>query len=181
MFRQGESEFMTHPMYKKRRTWKSVVLGAAAIATCTSAIGQPAQAQRVQSPLLSIFENVTLSPRFSPDPLTIRGISGGSVSAKEIAGRVDTATGPCIGFTDARPDHTLVLTNFFSYLNLQVQSPEDTTLIIRGPGGSWCNDDAEGKNPGIAGEWLAGKYEIWIGSYKPNSYHPYLIRLTEVR
>ena len=144
-------------------------------------VNSPVQAQPVQSTLLSIFENVTISPRFAPDPMTIRGISGGSTSSQQIAGRADTMTGPCLGYTDAKPDHTLVLKEFFNYLSLQVESPEDTTLIIKGPGGTWCNDDYKGKNPGIAGQWLAGTYQVWVGSYKPNSYHPYQIKLTEVR
>ncbi|MBE9178992.1 hypothetical protein IQ268_10505 [Oculatella sp. LEGE 06141] len=139
----------------------------------------PVQAQQSPAPLLSIFENVTLSPNFSPDPTTIRGISGGSRPASEISGRAETATGPCSGFVDAEPDHTMVLTEFFDYLSLAVQSPEDTTLVVRGPGGSWCNDDYDGKNPGIAGQWLSGTYEIWVGSYQEDKYHPYIVRITE--
>ena len=142
-------------------------------------IQAPAQAQQVQSP--PIFESVTLSPKFSPDPMVIRGVSGGSTAAQKITGRVETATGSCIGFVDEKPDHTLTLTEFFNYLNLQVDSAEDTTLVVNGPGGTWCNDDYKGKNPGIAGQWLAGKYQIWVGSYNKGKYNPYVIRVTEVR
>lgn len=131
------------------------------------------------SPSPTIFENVTLSPAFSPDPTTIRGISGGPDAADQVAGRADTVTGPCNGFVDQQPDHTLVLTEFFNYLSLQIQSSEDTTLVIRGPGGTWCNDDYSGKNPGIAGQWLSGTYQIWIGSYNESGYYPYVIRMTE--
>lgn len=136
------------------------------------------RAQQAQSP--PIFENVTIRPKFSPDPLTIRGISGGSVPAAKVAGRQESATGPCVGFVDDKPDHTVVLTSFFNYLSLQVQSPEDTTLVISGPGGTWCNDDSQGKNPGMAGQWLAGTYGIWVGSYSKNKYVPYIIKITEV-
>jgi hypothetical protein len=138
---------------------------------------QPAIAQNPTN----IFENVTLSPNFTPDPTTLRGISGGEVPAGQVTSRSDSATGPCNGFVDAQPDHTLVLTQYFNYLSLQVQATEDTTLIIRGPGGTWCNDDYSGKNPGIAGQWLSGTYQIWIGSYQQNTYHPYVIRITELR
>ncbi|NJR59790.1 MAG: hypothetical protein HC769_13660 [Cyanobacteria bacterium CRU_2_1] len=130
---------------------------------------------------LTIFENVTLDPGFTPDPTTVRGISGGSLTAGDIAGRAETATGPCNGFVDEQPDHTIVLNEFFNYLSLQVQSPEDTTLVIRGPGGTWCNDDYADQNPGIAGQWLSGTYQIWIGSYEPETYHPYVIRISETR
>jgi hypothetical protein len=59
-----------------------------------------------------------------------------------------------------------------------VESPQDTTILISGPGGTWCNDDFEGKNPGIAGQWLAGTYKVWVGSYDKNNYHPYIIRIS---
>jgi hypothetical protein len=152
---------------------------ASALVAGALAVGSAAQAQPVQSP--PIFENVRIGPRFSPDPLVIRGISGGSVPVRSIAGRAETPTGPCVGFVDEQPDHTLVLTSFFNFLSLQVESPEDTTILIKGPGGSWCNDDLQGKNPGAAGQWLAGTYGIWIGSYEKNQYHPYVIRLSEVQ
>lgn len=139
----------------------------------------PAQAQ--QTPPPPMFENVTIGPKFSPDTLTVRGISGGSVPGKNIAGRAETANGPCVGFVDEKPDHTLVLTDFFNYLSLKVQSPNDTTIIVRGPGGTWCNDDSQGKNPGIAGEWLAGNYNVWVGSFDKSNYHPYRLRITKNR
>ncbi len=128
-----------------------------------------------------IFEPVTLSPKFSPDPMIIRGISGGDVAAKTITGRESTDTGPCSGFIDREPDHILTLKSFFNYLSLQVQSAEDTTLVIMGPGGTWCNDDYQGHNPGIAGQWLAGTYRVWVGSYAQKKYIPYVIKLTEVK
>lgn len=108
----------------------------------------------------------------------IRGISGGSIPAAEIANREMTPNGPCVGLVDEEPDHHIVLTKFFNYLSLEVSSSQDTTLVIRGPGGSWCNDDQEGKNPGIAGQWLKGTYEIWVGSYEEDNYRPYTIKIT---
>lgn len=139
----------------------------------------PLPAQPFPSSMTTIFENVTLAPAFAPDPMTVRGISGGAMAANELMGRSETATGPCMGFIDQQPDHRMVLTQFFNYLNLQIQSSDNTTLVIRGPGGTWCNDDYAGKNPGIAGQWLSGTYEIWIGSYDQNTYHPYVIQMTE--
>lgn len=136
-------------------------------------------AQPLQFKSTPMFENVTLYPEFSPDPVMIRGLSGGPVSAQDTAGREETPTGSCMGFVDDKPDHTLVLNGFFQYLSLQVTSNEDTVLVIRGPGGSWCNDDYIDMNPGIAGQWLSGKYDIWVGSYKPNAYHPYVIKITD--
>ncbi len=129
--------------------------------------------------LTSIFEDVNLYPQSPQNRTIIRGLSGGPISAKETTGRENTVTGPCVGFIDQEPDHRLVLNGFFESLKLEVKSSEDTTLVIRGPGGSWCNDDFEGKNPGIIGQWFSGTYEIWVGSYQRNKYYPYLIILTK--
>jgi hypothetical protein len=136
-----------------------------------------ASAQIFTSP--PIFQNLNVRPNFAPDTQTMQGISGGSVPLADVVGTRDTATGPCVGFADERPDHKLVLDSFFNNLRIEVQSPKDTTIAIEGPGGVWCNDDYRGKNPGFAGQWLPGTYKIWVGSYKPNDYNPYTIRLRE--
>jgi len=136
----------------------------------------PAQAQEAP-----IFENVTIGRKFSPDPMTVRGISGGLVPAEQVAGRAETPNGPCVGFVDDKPDHTLVLTGDFEYLKIQLQSPGDTTIVVKGTGGSWCNDSFSAKNAGIAGQWLKGTYGIWVGSYDKTQYIPYKLKITEVR
>ncbi len=165
-------------MHKKVLNRGVALLSMIASTAVGLATYNPAQAQPASPP---IFENVTIGRNFSPNPLTVRGISGGSVPGKNVAGRAETANGPCVGFVDEQPDHTVVLKDFFNYLSLQVQSPEDTTMIVSGPGGSWCNDDSEGKNPGIAGQWLAGTYNVWVGSFDQTKSHPYILRITESR
>ncbi len=143
----------------------------------TSTIHARADAQKTPP----IFGDITISDKFSPDPFIVRGMSGGSVPGKQVAKRVQTATGPCTGFVDEAPDHTLVLTSKFNYLKLQVESPADTTLIIKGPGGTWCNDEFNGQNPGMVGEWLPGTYQIWVGSYEQGKYLPYTLQITKVK
>ena len=139
----------------------------------TGGFNQVANAQ----PASQIFGDVTIQHPFSPDPLTVRGMSGGSIPGSQIAGTETTPTGPCKGFMDEKPDHTLELVSKFEYLKLVVNSPADTTMIIKGPGGTWCNDDFDGKNPGVVGEWLPGTYQIWIGSYKENDSLPYTLKI----
>lgn len=128
-----------------------------------------------------IFGDITINQKFSPDPLIVRGMSGGSLPGKQVAGTSETPTGPCSGFVDEPPDHTLALTSKFEYLKLQVQSPQDTTILVKGPGGTWCNDDLNNKNPGIVGEWLPGNYQIWVGSYEKDKFFPYTLQITEVK
>jgi hypothetical protein len=145
--------------------------------------GAIASAQTTPTPAVitsddTIFEDVTLTPNFTPNPVTVHGISGGSIPASEIAGRDETSTGLCIGFVDEEPDHVMTLTQFFDYLKLDVEGSGDTSLVIRGPGGSWCNDNFGTLNPGIEGQWFSGTYEIWIGSPTSDTYYPYVLHLS---
>lgn len=126
-----------------------------------------------------IFGDITIDRQFSPNPLTVRGMSGGSVPASKVNGGSKTQTGTCSGFVDKEADHNLKLLSKFDYLKIQVESPADTTIMIKGPGGTWCNDDLHGKNPGIVGEWLKGSYKIWVGSYEKGKYLPYTLKITE--
>ncbi|WP_413200658.1 hypothetical protein [Nostoc piscinale] len=157
---------------------RGIQLSLAMLAFCVASITNTiTHAQEAPT----IFGDVTLNHPFSPDPITVRGMSGGSISGNKVAGRRETITGPCDGFVDAAPDHTLELKTRFDYLRLQVQSPQDVTLIVKGPGGTWCNDDFEGKNAGMSGEWLPGNYQVWVGSYNQGQYYPYTLTITEVK
>jgi hypothetical protein len=111
----------------------------------------------------------------------MRSTAGGAIAVKEIVGKTSTPTGPCTGFANSKPNHVLVLTTFFKSLSVLVDSPEDTALAIQGPGGVWCNDDYVGKNPGIAGQWLPGTYNIWVSSYAKDRQPSYILRITEER
>lgn len=161
----------------KQTLTKKIKLSCMLFTLCISTvIPTVAKAQEVP-----IFGDVRINRKFSPDPLIVKGMSGGSIPASEVGVKKETPTGRCNGFVDTKPDHTLVLQNKFDYLKLVVESPADTTLIIKGPGGVWCNDDFNGKNPGIVGEWLRGTYEVWVGSYQKGKYFPYELKITEVK
>ncbi|MBR8833914.1 MAG: hypothetical protein DSM106950_07715 [Stigonema ocellatum SAG 48.90 = DSM 106950] len=138
-----------------------------------------AQAYGQETPPPMFFGDLRIDRNFSPDRLIVRGMSGGSISGKEIVGRTVTPTGSCTGYYDEQPNHTLELTSKFDYLKLLVDSPKNTILMVTGPGGTWCNDYFDGKNPGIVGEWLSGTYNVWIGSNKKDEYLPYTLEVTE--
>jgi hypothetical protein len=127
-----------------------------------------------------LFQDITISPNFHPDPTFLRGISGGTLPAITLTGVSKTVTGFCVGYLHEYPDHQLTLTEFFGSLRLMVESEGDTAIVVRGPGGVWCNDDFDGKNPGAIGFWLPGTYEIWVASYDQGEYYPYRIQLSEV-
>lgn len=128
-----------------------------------------------QDPPANLLQDIELAPGFRPDPLNLEGISGGREPTETVAGTSSTATGPCVGFVDEQPDHELTLLSNFDFLALEVESQQDTVLLLKGPGGVWCNDDSVGHNPRIAGEWLAGSYSVWIGSYGQGRYYPYTL------
>ncbi|MCS6960810.1 MAG: hypothetical protein RMK91_12275 [Pseudanabaenaceae cyanobacterium SKYGB_i_bin29] len=139
----------------------------------------PVFAQTLPSPksTIKLFENATIAP--GKTPITLRGISGGSKETQELSRTPKTETGECIGFVDSNPDHEITLTAQLNYLRLSVKSPGDTILLIKGPGGTWCNDDSTDRNPRIEGQWLAGTYQIWVGSYSKDTSYPYLLEISE--
>ena len=128
---------------------------------------------------VKMFEDIAIAPSFGSKEIELRGISGGTVETQKTSGRKSTETGACIGFIDKVADHKITLTKPFKYLKLQVKSSGDTIMLVRGPGGSWCSDDVSDRNPVISGDWLAGTYEVWIGSYEENNSFPYLLQITE--
>jgi len=123
------------------------------------------------------FASVTIAPGFTPDPLTVTGKSGGPTDASRLG---NSPSGPCVGMIDTTPDHEMTLTSDFDYLELRVESRQDTSLVIQGPGGNRCNDDDEGLNPGIRGAWRKGTYKIFVGSVD-EGVHPYRLHITEIR
>ncbi len=124
-------------------------------------------------------QQVALKHHFTPNPVVLEGISGGKLKASEVVKTQETSTGYCDGYVNSQPNHILVLENFFKFLKIEVESQHDTTILIAGPGGVWCNDDSYTTNPLIEGEWQEGKYNIWIGSYQKNSTNSYQIKITE--
>ncbi len=145
-------------------------IAAGAIALIPSLLVMPAFA-----------ETATIAPGFLPNPITIKGVAGGAIDAVSLVNRQSTPTGECTGFTKREPHLTLTLRAFFNALSIRVQSEEDTALVIEGPGGVWCNDDEDNKNPGIAGQWLPGTYKIWVTTYAKDRTPAYTLRIRESR
>ncbi|MBD2090895.1 hypothetical protein H6F67_13645 [Microcoleus sp. FACHB-1515] len=101
------------------------------------------------------YQSFNLAPGFMPDPAVGTGLSGGS-----------RATNDC-GYVDAAnaPDHVVTLTRPFQFLRASVEAEGDVTLLITGPDGRYCSDDANGLMPEVSGFWPAGTYQIWVGDF----------------
>ena len=122
--------------------------------------------------------NIAIDRNTISQPMAISGISGGAIAALDITKTKNTATGYCDGFASQKPNHILKIDTFFDYLRLEVESSADTTILVKGAGGVWCNDDAGSANPVIEGQWQPGVYQIWVGSYQADASDRYKIKIT---
>jgi len=107
------------------------------------------------------YGNFTVGAGFTPDPQTATGVSGYSAE-----GRVDAAAfgKQCTGFIDVTPDHTITVTSSVN-LRLTVSSEIDSVLVIRGPAGTFCDDDSAGSGDAqVNALFTPGEYEVYIGN-----------------
>ena len=120
-------------------------------------------------------QTVTLSPGFSPDPQRLSGTAGGTTDAS-VHG--STPLGGCFGWIPATPQHVLTLTDHLEWLSARVSASGDTTLVVEGPVGWWCNDDDIGLNAGMSGQWAPGTYRLYVGTYDQGQALPYTLTLS---
>ncbi|MEM1279606.1 MAG: hypothetical protein AAGG53_06160 [Cyanobacteria bacterium P01_H01_bin.152] len=122
---------------------------------------------------------VTLAAGFAPNPTELVGTGGGDRPAAEVVNTANSPTGQCLGYISTAPHEEVVLETHFSNLEMRVESALDTTLVISGPGGVWCNDDNGSQNPAIVGAWLPGKYRVWVGAYRAEQIPDYILYVQE--
>ncbi len=149
LWKQSEQDKM-----KTRIDWLVVPTALAISLAVTGAYA--AQAQVVQ-----------LTPKFQPDPLVVRGTSGGAKSSD-------------CGNIAAAPNQVIQVTESLPYLRLSVQSDGQPTLLINGPGGRFCvlGDSYPGGNPEISGYWKAGRYSVYVGD-RAQGQHPYTLSISQ--
>ena len=150
------------------------ILAMAASAAAILAI--PAAAQNING--RPNFGTVNLRSGFIPDPRIVPVVSGGNIAASRIRG-------DCRGFISASPDVRVVYANGRLPLIISVDSSADTTLVVNGPDGRYrCDDDGgvNGLNPSIRYDRpQAGRYEIWVGSYRSGENSRARVHISEVR
>lgn len=123
-----------------------------------------------------IYETVTLTSGFAPDPYIVRMSSGGANDAS-------TLGGTCAGFIASSPDVRLNYDAGSLPLYISASSMADTTLVVNAPDGNWyCDDDSGlGTNPRV---WfqtpLSGRYEIWVGTYGEAAIHATELNISEL-
>jgi hypothetical protein len=117
------------------------------------------------------YANFTIGAGFLPDPQTGTGTTGGPVDA--------STYGPgCVGSIDTTPDHTITVTSTVN-LKLFVDSDVDSTLVVRGPAGTFCDDDSHGNlDPELNVTLTPGEYHVWVGNFG-STQGTYTLTLTE--
>lgn len=147
--------------------WQALASAAAALAIAAPSFAQSA---------------ISLKGSFRPDPATLSGTGGGSVSIAKIAGIADN----CRGFANSEPNHTITLTETFPVMDLLVYSSninDDPTMLIKGPNGIviCADDESNGRNPQVNRRLPKGIYQVWVGSKNINQSFLYTLSLSEIR
>ena len=111
---------------------------------------------------------VQVTPKTEPDPLVMRGKSGGDKSSD-------------CGNIAATPNQIIEVTEPLPYVRFSVQSEGQPTLLIEGPKGRrFCvlADTEAGESPEVSGYWEAGKYSLYVGD-RASGQHPYTLSISQ--
>ncbi|NDJ60847.1 MAG: hypothetical protein GYB67_06960 [Chloroflexi bacterium] len=142
-------------------------------------IPSAAFAQDLNFNLEPTFGETSLSAGFVPDPFEVDIVSGGSV---EVFAQPGLPSG-CTGYAAEAPDFSLFWEGDSSNLRFFVSSNGDTTLIVNDPATDWfCDDDSDGTlNPTVdIANPLAGRYDIWVGSFSEGDFINSTLYITEL-
>ncbi len=138
-------------------------LRAAAAACLIGLAATPALAQSLNPGASGTYGQVRLRTGFQPDPHSVTVQAGGPLDA------ATAINDSCVGSIAARPDYSVryragdTLPLIFS-----VTSDVDTTLVVRGPDGSYsCDDDSAGNlDPLVRYDApRSGRYQVWVGRF----------------
>lgn len=113
------------------------------------------------SSLRAITGEVRLNSGFTPDPMRVNVVAGGSIDASRLGGA-------CRGRISNAPDYQVTYTAGRLPLVFRTLSSADTTLVINAPNGSWyCDDDGYGDGDAQVrfNKPQSGVYDIWVGRY----------------
>lgn len=122
---------------------------------------------------------IPLAPGFQPDPVVQQGIAGGPIQAATMV--PPGANVVCGGWVAPTPSHIVQAQGNFANLRFVVSAQADTVLVVRTADGAVrCDDDTDGMNPVIQGQFMAGPIQVFVGTYAQNMQGPYAIGITEL-
>ncbi len=156
----------------QKSRWQAGLLGAAALA-----IG-PLMA--LNTPLKALAETLPLTLT-NGGSVQVTGVTAGRYSLTQLAAR-DRHRKLCLGFGHEQPDYTFTLSEPMPQLQIAVDSSgQDTTLLVQGPSGVSCNDNADRstRDAAISGkDWPEGTYRVWVGSFNSGDRLGYTLRVS---
>lgn len=147
---------------------------ALAAALVLAGLAAPAMAQDFDA--APNYGDINLSPGFQPDPHMVSLRAGGDRPVSDLLPN-------CSGYVTNAPDYRLYWNGSGSLdLIISAISNSDTTLVVNGPNGEWyCDDDSgDGANPRIQLAPVAGRYEIWIGTYASGETQTAVLGISEL-
>ncbi|WP_414548278.1 hypothetical protein [Anabaena sp. CCY 0017] len=108
-----------------------------------------------------------ITPNVNSEVVVLNGITGGKVPSN--CGKIANT-----------PNHIIQLTKPLPYLRLTVDSPEQPTLLIEGPGGRFCvlADNYSQSLPELSGYFMAGEYSLYVGELSQNQ-HNYTLSISQ--
>ncbi|PZO54468.1 MAG: hypothetical protein DCF15_11725 [Phormidesmis priestleyi] len=160
----------------QKSRWQAGLLGAAAIAIGPLMV--------LSTPLKALAETLPLTlttALTNGGSVQVTGVTAGRYSLTQLAAR-DRHRKLCLGFGDEQPDYTFTLSEPMPQLQIALDSSgQDTTLLVQGPLGVSCNDNADRstRDAAISGEdWSEGTYRVWVGSFNSGEQLDYTLRIS---
>ncbi len=122
--------------------------------------------------------SVALSQGFMPNPFVVEGRASGRISSASLG-----MPSVCAGYWESSPEQVLELPDGFGYLRVDALADDDVTLAIVTPDGQvWCDDDgAGGTDSRLEGQFPAGTYAIYVGTYEAGHRTAYTLEMSEYR
>ncbi|MCH8491236.1 MAG: hypothetical protein LAT81_15090, partial [Oceanicaulis sp.] len=115
--------------------------------------------------------DIRLSAGSTPDPYRVDVTAGGPVRATDLVRNATPGQAGdrrCRGNVSERPAARLDFRAGPEDLTVTAEANFDTTLVVRGPDGTWYCDDDSGRGNIAALAFTqprSGVYEIWVGAY----------------
>ncbi len=165
---QHRRPHVVHPRHRVRVTAQPPVIVGVPQPVVVAQMGFDVQQAQQQA--------VVLTAGAMPAPYSMPGFVVGQVPSRQL-GLPDS----CPGFWAQQPQHIVTLPAGMPYFRIDVLSGTDTTLAIVTPDGQvWCNDDGgEGRNPRLEGQFPAGTYAVYVGTYQRGYRASYTAQLSE--
>jgi hypothetical protein len=105
-------------------------------------------------------------------PMALAGTSGGPRSASMMGSN-------CRGNIAMVPDHVFTVTSPMMVRFEVISQAGDTTLVVVGPSGVFCDDDSAGSlRPRVMQQLMPGQYQVFVGTYGGSGMYPYTIQVS---